>query len=67
MTADDFALNNYTTLRNIGMNPERAAYYGAQWGIDRVAVVGHAFDDGKLRVSLQPLDERPPYQLELDL
>ena len=64
---DDIAINNYTSLRAIGIGPERAAYLAGQWGVDKVAVTGHRFDAGKLLVDLVPMNGADKYSLEINL
>jgi hypothetical protein len=62
----DLAVSNYSALRAIGFNPERASYYAAQWADYHVSMVGHRFDNGRLFARLSP-EGGDEYELELHL
>ena len=64
---DDAAINNYAALRSIGINPERASYYAAQWAYDKIIVTGHRFDAGKLLIDLAPMSGGDKYSTEVRL
>jgi hypothetical protein len=60
-------VNNYSALRAIGFNPERASYYAAQWADYHVSMNGHRYDNGRLFARLVPVNGAPEYELELHL